>query len=298
MSVAEVAVCNGLHTQQALEAYLDDTATIGKVGFCVIKKEKIMKDTFIVYTSYLERFANLSDEQLGTLFRAMLEYQTSGVAPQINDMAVSFCFDVVKYDMDVNNDKYEKRCQQQRANVEKRWNKQKEGIPKDTNDTMVYHRIPPNTTCTKHTDNDSDSDNDSVSDSDSDTDSVNEKDTKKEEAIASKKEIVDALVAKWNSYGDRGRIPTIRSVSKDGKTWKSILARVQENGINTVVEVMDKVFASDYLRGFKTDWCAKFDWMMLPSNFEKIANGNYDNTSGVQKQSSVLSAWMERYGEA
>ena len=297
MSVAEVAVCNGLHTQQALEAYLDDTATIGKVGFCVIKKENAMKDTFIVYTSYLERFANLSDEQLGTLFRAMLEYQTSGVAPQINDMAVSFCFDVVKYDMDVNNDKYEKRCQQQRANVEKRWNKQKEGIPKDTNDTMVYHRIPPNTNDTKHTDNDSDSESDSVSEYDSVSDSVNERDTKKEEAIASKKEIVDALVAKWNSYGDRGRIPTVRSVSRDGKTWKSILARVQDNGIDTVVEVMDKVFASDYLRGFKTDWCAKFDWMMLPSNFEKIANGNYDNTSGVQKQSSVLSAWMERYGE-
>ena len=127
---------------------------------------------------------------------------------------------------------------------------------------------------------------------------VTEENIKKEEAIASKKEIVDALIAKWNSYGDRGKIPTVRSVSCGGKTWKSILARVQEYGLDAVVETMDRVFASDYLRGFKTDWCAKFDWMMLPSNFEKIANGNYDNTSSVKVQSNVLSAWMERYGEA
>lgn len=252
-----------------------------------------MKDTFIVYTSYLERFANLSDEQLGTLFRAMLEYQTSGVAPQINDMAVSFCFDVVKYDMDVNNDKYEKRCQQQRENVEKRWNKQKNGIPKDTIDTTVYHGIPSNTNDTKHTDNDSDSESDSVSEYDSVSVSVNEKDTKKEEAIASKKEIVAALICRWNGYKDRGSIPAVRSVTTGSKVWKSIFARIDDVGIDKVNEVMDMVFESDYLRGMKTDWCAKFDWVFLPSNFDKIRNGNYQN---VKQAPQGLHSSQERGG--
>lgn len=255
-----------------------------------------MKDSFVVYTSYREKFSRLSDEQMGILFRAMMEYQASGEIPSIDDITVSVCFDIVKCDMDANNAKYNAVVKRNQENGKRGGRPRTESNPSKPKKPTGFFGNPSKP---KKADNDSDSDNDSVSDNDNDTDSVNEKDIKKEEAIASKKEIVDALVAKWNSYGDRGRIPTIRSVSRDGKTWKSILARVhQENGIDAVVKVMDKVFASDYLRGFKTDWCAKFDWMMLPSNFEKIANGNYDNTSGVQKQSSVLSAWMERYGEA
>lgn len=142
-----------------------------------------MKDTFIVYTSYLDRFAKLSDEQLGRLFRIMLEYQVTGIEPQIDDMALTFCFDVVKYDMDENNRKYEEMCERQRANVQKRWDK------RNTNDTTVYHRIPPYTTDTKHTDNDNDSDNDSESDSDSvnDNDVLTDK-GKKEDTKVSKKE--------------------------------------------------------------------------------------------------------------
>lgn len=122
-----------------------------------------MKDTFIVYTSYLERFAKLTNDQLGALFRAMLEYQSTGVEPTIDDVTAGVCFGVVKFDMDANNEKYEKMCEKQRQNVLKRWEK---------DDTIVYHGIPPYTTeyqnvppCTKHTDNDSDNESDNDSDS-------------------------------------------------------------------------------------------------------------------------------------
>ena len=247
-----------------------------------------MKDTFIVYTSYLDKFAKLSDEQLGRLFRIMLEYQATGEVPVIDDMALSFCFDVVKYDMDENNRKYEEMCERQRANVQKRWEK------RNTEDTMVYHGIPPYTTDTKHTDNDSD--NDSESDSESDSVSDNSlRDKKRLEAKASKREIIEALVAKWNSYADRGSIPTIRSVSVDSKTGKSVLARVNEHGIEEVVEVMDMVFRSNYLRGFKNGWCAKFDWIFLPTNYEKILNGNYNERDVVQTQNDMIDTWIADY---
>ncbi len=139
-----------------------------------------MKDTFIVYSSYLERFAKLSDEHLGMLFRAMLEYQSTGIEPQIDDITVSVCFNVVKFDMDANNEKYEQMCERQRRNVQKRWEKkttEDNGIP---NDTTVYHGIPLDTT---NTYNDSDNESDNDSDTESDNESV-----EKETANAVKKE--------------------------------------------------------------------------------------------------------------
>ena len=176
---------NGHYTEaDQTEANRADTLIIQAVGFCV-SKENEMKDTFIVYTSYLDKFAKLSDEQLGRLFRIMLEYQTTGDVPKIDDMALSFCFDVVKYDMDENNRKYDEMCERQRNNVLKRWNKS------NTDDTTVYHGIPPYTTDTKHTDNEYD--NDSVSDNEHDSVSVNDNvvltdKVKKEDTIVSKKE--------------------------------------------------------------------------------------------------------------
>jgi len=98
-------------------------------------------------------------------------------------MAVSFCFDVVRYDMDANNEKYEKMCERQRANVQKRWNN------RNTNDTTVYHGIPPYTTDTKHTDNDSDNDSESDSDSDTESDVLKRQGRKREDANASKREV-------------------------------------------------------------------------------------------------------------
>lgn len=134
-----------------------------------------MKDTFVTYTSYLDKFSRLTDTQMGMLFRAMMEYQKTGEEPLIEDMAVCLCFDVVKCDMDENNKKYEEMCERQRENVRKRWDK------RNTDDTTVYHGIPPYTTDTKHTDNDTDADNDNESDNDNDS-------VKKEDAKASKKE--------------------------------------------------------------------------------------------------------------
>ena len=140
-----------------------------------------MKDTFVAYTSYLEKFSRLTDAQMGMLFRAMMEYQKTGEEPLIEDMAVCLCFDVVKCDMDENNKKYEEMCERQRENVRKRWDK------RNTDDTTVYHGIPSYTTDTKHTDNDNDNDTDTDNDNDNESDNDNDS-VKKEDAKASKKE--------------------------------------------------------------------------------------------------------------
>lgn len=73
-----------------------------------------MRNTMVLYTSYLERCRRLTDEQFGKLFRFVFQYQIDGELPQIDDVAVSMAFEMIKYDLDVNNQKFEEVCEKRR----------------------------------------------------------------------------------------------------------------------------------------------------------------------------------------
>ena len=73
-----------------------------------------MKDGMILYSSYIEKFKKLSDEQFGQLIRLIFQYQIDGVVPSIEDTAISLAFDVAKFDLDRNNKKYEEICEKRR----------------------------------------------------------------------------------------------------------------------------------------------------------------------------------------
>lgn len=66
------------------------------------------------------------------------------------------------------------------------------------------------------------------------------------------------------------------------ETRKSLVrARIKSYGIDTFYEVIRKAAASKFLAGDNNrSWTASFDWMMRPSNFEKILSGNYDDKAG------------------
>lgn len=60
-----------------------------------------------------------------------------------------------------------------------------------------------------------------------------------------------------------------------------IAARIRERGEDTFREAIRKAAASDFLRGQnRSGWRATFDWIIRPTNFEKIITGNYDNKRG------------------
>ena len=73
-----------------------------------------MKDTMVIYTSYLQKFDKLTDEQFGQLMRAGLTYIQTNEVPEIEDMVVAVCFDVLKVEVDINNQKYEETCAKRR----------------------------------------------------------------------------------------------------------------------------------------------------------------------------------------
>lgn len=68
----------------------------------------------IIFTSYLKKFEKLSDAQFGQLIKTGLKYIESGEMPQIEDVAVALSFDVIKYEIDKNNNKYKEICEKRR----------------------------------------------------------------------------------------------------------------------------------------------------------------------------------------
>lgn len=88
---------------------------------------------------------------------------------------------------------------------------------------------------------------------------------------------IKKIIEAWNSLSDLG-IKPIRSISAGSKRSDLLRARIREYGEETILEAIDNIRVSDFLKG-KNDrgWMITFDWFLLPSNFQKVLEGNYDN---------------------
>lgn len=94
---------------------------------------------------------------------------------------------------------------------------------------------------------------------------------------------VQRVVDAWNSLGDIG-IKGVSKMSSTSKRYKSLVARIKEYGSDKVIEAIESIRDSDFLRGKnRNGWTITFDWFMLQNNFPKVLDGNYANPGG-QKQ--------------
>lgn len=95
-------------------------------------------------------------------------------------------------------------------------------------------------------------------------------------------------------YQNRCRsLPAISKVTKPRRS--ALIARAKEYGTETVEEVFAKAEASDYLTGKVNGFKATFDWLLKPSNFLKVLEGNYDNRPSVSNggdRDKELEAWL------
>lgn len=70
-------------------------------------------------------------------------------------------------------------------------------------------------------------------------------------------------------------------LSTRGKRYINLQARVNEFGVDAVKGVFSKAAQSDFLNGKnRRNWMATFDWLLKPTNFQKVLDGNYDNNPG------------------
>lgn len=113
-----------------------------------MKNGGIQRESFILYKSFYGPISQLTDEQLGRLFRAIYLWQIDGEATPEPDIQIAFGFFINQFRID--GEKYEARCDKNRENILKRWEKEH---------TNVYDGIRMNT---KNSDNENDNDNDNV----------------------------------------------------------------------------------------------------------------------------------------
>lgn len=90
---------------------------------------------------------------------------------------------------------------------------------------------------------------------------------------------LNKIISKWNLLG-------ISSISCIKNTRQKLLkARINEHGRDNVVNTIEKIEKSSFLKGQNDrGWVITFDWFVKPNNFIKVFEGNYDdkNSSNVE----------------
>lgn len=262
-----------------------------------------MNDSFILYTSDYQLIEGLTDEQLGQLTRALFIYARDGKTIKLEPV-VRMAFVFIKDKIDRNQTKYQKKCERLRANAQKRW-----GMQKDANVTEACNNIQKHTNEYKsmqlHTKGclyDSDSDSDSDSDVSKETDNNNI--PSKEGLSISENPKVDparrcakidfaAIKEYWNTKHDQSGSAMRRLTLMSDQRKSNVRARIREYGgdVQKVYKAIDKAMASDFMNGKNgKGWVASFDWMMCPSNFPKVLEGNYDNEQPAGSQQPQAAA--------
>jgi len=86
------------------------------------------------------------------------------------------------------------------------------------------------------------------------------------------------IIDKWNSLN----LNKLVSINSGTNRYKLTNARIKEYGLETVLEAIDNIKNSSFLRGQnKKGWTIKYDWFIKPNNFIKVLEGNYTDKEGV-----------------
>lgn len=117
------------------------------------------KNSFVIYHNYRDTLEDLTNEQVGELFRAIFDYEIDKKEPNFNgELKIAFRF--IKKDLDLNSDKYESICERNRMNG------LKGGRPKNPKNPNGFSKTQENPEKPKKADNDNEYDNDYDNDDD------------------------------------------------------------------------------------------------------------------------------------
>lgn len=88
---------------------------------------------------------------------------------------------------------------------------------------------------------------------------------------------VEEMMIKWNQFAETHGLAEIKGVIKGSTRERHLRARFNEPSFD-MEKILEKISKSDFLLGIKTDWKATFDWLICPSNYVKVLEGNYDSS--------------------
>ena len=122
---------------------------------------------FIVYGDIQDVLTELDDQQTAQLFRGMVDYFVSGKDPKFTGV-LKFVFIPIKQQMDRDKEKYDAKCEKNRAKIQKYW----DGVKANTNE---YNSIQ---TYSNATNTKTNTDTNTNTKKDTDTDTTTNTDTK------------------------------------------------------------------------------------------------------------------------
>ena len=255
-----------------------------------------MNDSFILYTSYYAIIEGLTDEQLGQLTRALFIYARDGEVINLEPV-VRMAFSFIKDNIDRNADKYQKKCERNRENIRKRWEKKHSEDTTEQSDTNVYKRIPSNTNVYEEksripydNDNDVSNETDILEPSKEGILSASVKTEAPAGGKVSKSQKIDYAGIKeyWNRkhYETKSVMPPITLMTENRKVMVKARLRQCKGDVKTLYRAIDIAMASDFMNGNnKKGWVSKFDWIFgNEQNFAKVLEGNFNNTEPAASQ--------------
>ena len=232
------------------------------------------KQTFVMYKSWRQLFKNLPAEQSKELICAVYDYQVTGQI-ETSDPAVIAMFTMIKEKMDEDAGKYQATCDARKeagsrggkASAAKRKQNKANALKVEANGNQTV----PNHNQIQH-ESEFEYDNEYVS----------------EDNISSIPNGIDSLpkrqrIPYQDIVSDYNRtcisLPKVGKLTNPRKT--AIKGRCTEYDISDIHRVFESAERSDFLSGRSGKWTScGFDWLMKPSNFIKVLEGQYENKGG------------------
>ena len=242
-----------------------------------------MKKTFILYTDICKgALKRMNAVQAGLLFNMIVGYADGSDVTSCNDLAVDMAFEIIRAAIETNNRSYEEICEKRResgrkgglakASKESKNSKSKQMLTKQANANEIAK--PTYMICNDMICNDMICNE--IKDTNVSYDNLNKEESK--DSLSSCELDFARLLEFFNSQLKKNNslIPSIKQLSDARK--KTLKARAREYGKEALVKVFQKAAISDFLNG-KNDrsFTASFDWLLKPTNFPKVLEGNYDN---------------------
>lgn len=230
------------------------------------------RESFVFYRSFRDAFRDLDKDVRLRMYEAIIDYGLDLIEPHFEGIE-KVLWTLIRPQLEANNKRFENGCKGGAPIGNQNARKQQKNNKKTTEKQPKNNQKQPNV-------------NENVNVNVNENENVNTKEinsfgsTLQNAKIDSQEPKIDFLriLNAWNTaLAERHSvIPKIRGIKSTRR--KHISARCREYGEEVFFEMIRKAVASDFLNGKnQRGWIATIDWCVLPTNFQKIIDGNYDN---------------------
>ena len=103
----------------------------------------------------------------------------------------------------------------------------------------------------------------------------------------------ELIAEQWNVLKDYGITP-VRIIGPNTERGKMLRARLRQYGFESFAEIVEQIKHSEFLQGKNGKaWQVTFDWVVHPSNYAKVLEGNYAVSRKEPQQNSRVRNFVD-----